>query len=91
MNNPPNIRRVRHETRFRRLGVEHVEQLTPRMVRVTVGGAELRGFTSLGFDDHVKLMFPTPGGGELHLPSVGANGPVFDGDVKPIMRDYTPR
>jgi NADPH-dependent ferric siderophore reductase len=87
----PNIRRVRHETRFRRLAVEHVEYLTPKMVRMVVGGDELRGFTSLGFDDHVKLIFPTAPEGELRLPSVGANGPAAVDDVKPIMRDYTPR
>jgi NADPH-dependent ferric siderophore reductase len=27
------------------------------MVRVTVGGDDLTGFTSQGFDDHIKLVF----------------------------------
>ncbi|HWJ34430.1 MAG TPA: siderophore-interacting protein [Steroidobacteraceae bacterium] len=69
----PDILRVRHEPRLRQLTVEQVERLTPKMIRVVLGGDDLRGFTSLGFDDHVKLMFPSPG------------------DVKPQMRDYTPR
>jgi len=73
MSNPPAIRRVRHETKLRRLSVEHVERLTPKMVRVALAGDHPRGFTSLGFDDHVKLM----------LPAVD--------EVKPQMRDYTPR
>ncbi|MEW2070911.1 siderophore-interacting protein, partial [Streptomyces sp. NPDC007346] len=27
------------------------------MRRITLGGAELQGFLSVGSDDHVKLMF----------------------------------
>jgi NADPH-dependent ferric siderophore reductase len=77
VSNGPQIRRVRHETRFRRLTVQQVESLTPTMLRVTVGGEDLAGFVSLGFDDHVKLAFPSPDG-DLRLPS-------------PAMRDYTPR
>jgi len=30
------------------------------MVRVVLRGEDLPGFTSLGFDDHVKLFFPEP-------------------------------
>ncbi len=60
--NIPDIRRVRHEPRRRRLNVRHVQHLTPRMVRVTVGGEELAGFASQGFDDHIKLMFTDEAG-----------------------------
>jgi NADPH-dependent ferric siderophore reductase len=31
------------------------------MVRVALTGEELQGFTSLGFDDHVKVFFPANG------------------------------
>jgi NADPH-dependent ferric siderophore reductase len=55
--NTPDIRRVRHEPKRRLLYVQQVQHLTPRMVRVTVGGDQLAGFTSQGFDDHVKLFF----------------------------------
>ncbi len=62
------------------------------MVRVAVGGDDLPGFTSLGFDDHMKLIFPAQDTGELTLPVAGANGPALpDGAPKPTMRDYTPR
>lgn len=70
-------RRVRHEPRRRELKVKRVESVTPHMIRVGFGG-DLDGFTSLGFDDHVKMFFPdgaAPAGGEQ--PTVG--------------RDYTPR
>ena len=70
-------RRVRHEPRRRVLKVERVDRIAASMIRATLGG-DLAGFTSLGFDDHVKLFFPT-----------GRN----DADGKPEMdsRDYTPR
>jgi len=60
----PRIERVRHELRRRRLQVLRVERIAPTLTRVVLGGAELAGFTSLGFDDHVKLIFPAKAGGE---------------------------
>jgi NADPH-dependent ferric siderophore reductase len=46
------------------------------MLRVVARGDDLQGFTSLGFDDHVKLFFAPPDGRPEDLPS---------------MRDFTPR
>ncbi|MFP3408423.1 siderophore-interacting protein, partial [Pseudomonas sp. SIMBA_065] len=51
------IHRVNHEIRQRRLQVLRVTDLTPRMRRITLGGTELQGFTSVGSDDHIKLLF----------------------------------
>src|SRR5262245_37485096 len=70
-------RRVRHEPRRRELEVRRVDKISAHMIRITLGG-DLEGFTSLGFDDHIKLFFPdgtAPAGGE----------PQF------VSRDYTPR
>ena len=51
--------------------------MSAHMLRVTLGG-DLAGFTSLGFDDHVKLFFP--------------QGPASaDGEPPMASRDYTPR
>lgn len=85
--------RVRHELRMRLLEVRSVEPLTPHMLRVTLGGDDLEGFTSPGFDDHVKLFFPNPQTGELTLPQIGAEGVAkpAPGDAPRLMRDYTPR
>lgn len=85
--------RVRHELRMRLLEVRDVEALTPNMRRVTLGGDDLEGFESPGFDDHVKLFFPDPQTGELVLPKVGPEGVVkpAPGDAPRLMRDYTPR
>ncbi len=82
--------RVRLPLRFRRLQVLAVEQPAPRLVRVTLGGEQLAGFDSPGFDDHVKLFFPDPHTGHLRLPESGPEGPVWPDDVRPLMRDYTP-
>ena len=62
-------RRVRHELRFRKLEVRAVQRVTPHLVRITLGGDELAGFTSPGFDDHAKLFFPDPKTGALLLPT----------------------
>lgn len=79
-----------HPLRFRRLVVERVEALAPRMRRVVFGGADLEGFTSLSFDDHVKLFFPTAG--HLPTPVVAGNGLAFpDDEPRPEGRDFTPR
>jgi len=83
--------RVRYPLRFRILEVCAVQRITPHLVRVTLGGEALEGFTSLGFDDHVKLFFPDPVTGALAVPTLGPDGPVWPDGAKPVMRDYTPR
>lgn len=77
MSSAPDSRRVRHETKRRNLTVARVETLAPKMVRVVLQGEELEGFTSLGFDDHVKLFFPSDADGRTDSPAA--------------MRDFTPR
>jgi NADPH-dependent ferric siderophore reductase len=85
------IERVRHELKRRLLTVSRVTQLSPRMLRVTLTGADLEGFTSLGHDDHVKILIPRPGE-EPAFPEIGADGkPMIDPANRPALRDYTPR
>jgi NADPH-dependent ferric siderophore reductase len=85
-------RRVRHETKTRLLQVRQVSRLTPKMVRVVVGGEALAGFVSAAHDDHVKLFFPQPGQDKPVLPTPTPNGPVYpEGAPRPAARDYTPR
>jgi NADPH-dependent ferric siderophore reductase len=50
--------RMRHEIRRRLVQIVRVEQLSPGMRRIVLGGDELDGFTSAAADDHVKLFFP---------------------------------
>jgi NADPH-dependent ferric siderophore reductase len=46
------------ELRFRRAVLVARERLTPHYVRVRLQGEDLRGFTSLGSDDHIRVFFP---------------------------------
>jgi NADPH-dependent ferric siderophore reductase len=46
------VQRIRHTVRRRLLDVLRVERMSPGFVRVTLGGADLEGFTRLSFDDH---------------------------------------
>lgn len=86
------VRRVRHEAKRRMLVVRDVSHITPKMVRVVVGGGELAGFVSAAHDDHVKLFFPPPGQEKPVFPTQTPNGPVYpEGAPRPAARDYTPR
>ncbi len=83
--------RVRYEPVLRLAEVASVEQLSPRMRRITLAGPALEGFTSAGAGDHVKLFFPAPGQSRPVLPILEAGAPVFPDAARPILRDYTPR
>ncbi len=87
---PNAIHRVTHEIKRRRLQVLRVEDLTPRMRRITVGGPELAGFVSLGSDDHVKLLFPQNAEEHAALENFNPGAGKAQGPM-PEMRDYTPR
>lgn len=82
------IHRVNHQIRQRRLQVLRVEDLTPRMRRITLGGPELEGFTSLGSDDHIKLLFAQT---QEEQQAIDARTLSRDSGARPTMREYTPR
>ena len=88
--NPQGIHRVMHEIKRRRLEVLRVTDLTPRMRRITLGGAQLAGFLSQGSDDHIKLLFASTPEQQATLETMVLGGPPVEG-AKPDMRDYTPR
>ncbi len=79
-------RRLRREPpAFRHVEVRRVERLTPRMVRVTLGGAELAGFTVEQPAASVRVLLPTPGGGR-------SRGPELERQrVPPARRDVARR
>lgn len=76
---PPRRRRV-----MRRVRVTRVEQLSPRMVRVTFTGDDLASFGWNGPAAHIKLIFPDEGQAEPAMPQP-------DGPRSTRMRTYTPR
>lgn len=81
------IHRVMHEIKHRQLTVLRVTDLTPRMRRITLGGAQLQGFISLGSDDHIKLLFANNAEEQAAMDAVD----LPREGVKPTMREYTPR
>jgi NADPH-dependent ferric siderophore reductase len=85
MMDEPHVQRVRHELKRRRLSVKRIERLPPGMVRVVLGGDDLAGFTSLGFDDHVKLFFPNAAAGEARRDFTPRR---FDPDAGELWIDF---
>ncbi|SHF27366.1 siderophore-interacting protein [Streptoalloteichus hindustanus] len=73
--------------------VLRVEQVTPKMTRVRVGGPELTGFAGgRGADEHIKLIFPAPGERVPVLPTFTPNGLRYPEGVPPShARSYTVR
>lgn len=83
--------RVRHPLAVRRGTVLEVDRAVPGIACVTFGGPELRGFTSLGPADHVKVFFPDPSSGVLVAPPTTAGGAASGEGGSPLARDFTPR
>ena len=84
---------------FRLFSVEVLrkEWLTPGMVRVTFGGADLAGFVNGGCDQRIKLLLPLEGQTEPVLPDENVEGGWYRGWQRmpaiwrPVMRTYTVR
>jgi NADPH-dependent ferric siderophore reductase len=76
----------------RLLQVRRSERITPRMIRVTLGGDELAGFAGDGPDRRVKMFFPVPGQERPAVPRAASGGPVWPtGEARPAIRTYTVR
>ncbi|MFF8480410.1 SIP domain-containing protein [Streptomyces antibioticus] len=90
---PPTLREVE---------VVRTVDITPGMRRVTLSGAQLRGFTtadgfarpafeSPGFDDDLAIYFPYPGHRDPVLPVQGEAKLIVPRDPRPLSRAYTVR
>ncbi|SHK15545.1 NADPH-dependent ferric siderophore reductase, contains FAD-binding and SIP domains [Pseudonocardia thermophila] len=76
----------------RLLQVRRSVRVTPRMVRVTLGGEELAGFSGSGPDRRIKMFFPVPGQERPAVPRASTGGPVWPaGEPRPVIRTYTVR
>jgi NADPH-dependent ferric siderophore reductase len=71
--------------------VRRVEQPSPRIRRVVLGGGDLARFTWPGPASHLKLVLPLPGQTSPDLPTPDADGLVAFDRSRVIMRTYTPR
>lgn len=85
------VRTRREPPPFRRVTVRRVEQLTPRMTRVTVGGDELDGLTVEQPAASVRLLLPSPESDELVVPTWEGNEFLLPDGRRPTIRTFTPR
>ncbi|MFL9926091.1 siderophore-interacting protein [Herbaspirillum lusitanum] len=74
----------------RLLFVQRIENLSPGMRRITLGGAALAGFPENSDGAHIKLLLPREGQTVPLLPILGPSGPIWPSDeLRPISRTYT--
>ena len=72
--------------------VTRVEQLTPHMVRIVVGGPGLAGVQAGEFTDHyVKVLFPQPGVDYPEPFDTGLIRETMPRETWPVVRTYTVR
>lgn len=74
---------------FRRVVARSIEDLTPRMRRIVVGGEGVDAFADPQPGSSVRVLVPPPGG-KLVLPEWTGNQFELDGERAPI-RTFTPR
>jgi NADPH-dependent ferric siderophore reductase len=72
--------------------VTRVEQLTPHMIRIVVGGAGLTGLTAGACTDHyVKILFPRAGVAYPEPFDLAVIRETLPRDQQPLVRTYTVR
>ncbi len=82
----------RRGTPPRLLDVVAIEQVTPLLRRIVLGGDQLLGFPEDRFGAHIKVFLPRPGDEVIHMPTLGPDGPVWPpAELKPIVRTYSVR
>lgn len=85
-------RRARREPPvFRPVAVRRVEQLTPRLTRITFGGASLEGLTVEDPAASVRLLLPPPGSEAPTTPTWNGNEFLLPDGSRPTIRTFTPR
>jgi NADPH-dependent ferric siderophore reductase len=82
--------RIGYPVGVREVSILAREYVTPRMLRLTLGGPELDGFHTYQADDHIKIVFPDADG--THRPPVPNDGQTLDWPRPlPRSRKYTVR
>ena len=84
--------RVRREPPpFRAALVRQTRQLSPRLLRVTLGGPELAGLDPGLPAASVRVLLPTPGTDEAVVPTWNGNEFLRPDGTRPVLRTLTPR
>jgi NADPH-dependent ferric siderophore reductase len=86
----PTARIRREPPAFRRVAVAGIRPLTPRLIRVTVGGPELDGLVIEQPAASVRLLLPAPGSSELVMPTWQGNEFRMPDSSRPTIRTLTP-
>jgi NADPH-dependent ferric siderophore reductase len=73
------------------VGVRRVERVGTRLVRVTLGGAELAGMPEPEPAASVRLLLPAPGESDIELPAWNGNEFLLADGRRPPIRTFTPR
>ena len=83
------LRTRREPPSFRTLTVRRTESVSPRMVRLILGGDELEGF-AIGLPAaSVRLLLPTDG--VFEIPVWAGNEFLLNNGTRPVIRTFTPR
>ena len=83
--------RIRREPPvFRRVTVRRTMSVTPRLVRLTVGGPELEGLVIEQPSASVRLLLPAAGTRELVMPVWNGNEFLLPDGSRPAIRTLTP-
>lgn len=83
------LRTRREPPPFRNLTVRRTESVSPRMLRVILGGNELEGFSIDLPAASVRLLLPTDG--VLEIPVWAGNEFLLNDGARPVIRTFTPR
>lgn len=87
---PDPLRTRREPPRYRQVTVQRVEDVSPHMVRVTLGGPELDGLQVDEPAASVRLLLPSPGADDLVMPTWNGNEFLLADGVRPTIRTFTP-
>lgn len=85
------LRTRRQPPPFRAVEVVGVERLSPRMVRVRLGGPDLAGFRVDEPAASVRLLLPSAPARELEIPRWNGNEFLLADGSRPALRTFTPR
>ncbi|MFA1548718.1 siderophore-interacting protein [Actinomadura chokoriensis] len=84
------IRRIGYPIGVRTVRLLRRAEITPNIVRLTLGGPDLAGFHTYQADDHVKIVFPDPDG-TRRVPVANADLSLDWPKPSPRSRKYTIR
>lgn len=76
---------------FRTIELRRKEALSPRLLRLTLGGPELEGFSVDLPAASVRLLLPPSDRNAVVIPSWTGNEFLHEDGQRPVIRTYTPR